>query len=145
MSQTLTTLAVGRTVVGIRRVLFEFNGHLDRDRGPIELSFGGGAVLFMDAASDGESLSLSTEPWADPFAGPLSAENAEFVRRSGKWSAIDVGGEPAIARLLGEQVIHVTPISNVDHRPVGAVLRIGRYDLRVEVVADDLYVELSSV
>jgi hypothetical protein len=130
-------------VVAIRRVFFELHGQLDWSRGPVEFTFDDGSVLLLESGADGESLRITDNEWTDAFAGVLSRENAGFVERSGKWTAVDVSGEAPTASLVGARIGSVAQILTTTGGVAGLVLQIGDRQVRVEVIADDLYVEVA--
>jgi hypothetical protein len=72
--------------VGAAILRCEFGGEITSNPadGAVEIVFADGGVLFCDTGPDGDSLRLEDFAWTDPFAGPLSPENEEFVRTSGK-------------------------------------------------------------
>jgi hypothetical protein len=99
----------------------------------------------MDSGSDGESLLVELQAWLEVFAEEgLSAENREFIERSGKWTAFDVSGEPEYLSLIGAQVEQVLPIRIPDGKIVGAVIETSGGKVRAEVEADDLYVAVQT-
>src|SRR5436190_1195550 len=81
---------VGQRITTIRRIFFVAGGVVERSNGPIEFSFEDGSCLLLESGPDGETLRLSRASWQDPFLAPLSPENADFVARSGKWTAFCV-------------------------------------------------------
>src|SRR6266545_507381 len=81
------------------------------DGGAVELTFSSGATLYGESGPDGDSLRVKDTPWVDPFAGPLSPENEEYVRTSGKWVRHDVSGEPPFDDLIGRKVFDVAPMA----------------------------------
>lgn len=86
---------VGEQLIRMRRIFFSHAGVVERGAGPLELTFGTGTVL-LDVGGDGETLVLQDQPWQDPFEpGPLSAENQTWTAEHGKWTAVEVSGEPA--------------------------------------------------
>lgn len=135
------TSAVGATVQCARRVHYVFNGRPDTDFGPVELTIGEQVFLF-DNAPDGESLRIIEHPWHDPFREPLSEENKEFVERSGKWTAFDVSTLGPWAKLIGEPLADVEPITNEDGKMTGILLRTTHGGLiRLGVMADELFLD----
>lgn len=78
----------GKSVSRIRRIYFVSQGTVDTRAGALELRLQDGSFLLLDTHSDW-TLHVKQEEWSDPFPPPLSAENAEFVRTHGKWTAFD--------------------------------------------------------
>jgi hypothetical protein len=135
------TSAVGAAVQCVRRVHYVFNGRPDTDFGPVELTIGERVFLF-DNAPDGESLRIIEHAWHDPFREPLSEENREFVERSGKWTAFDVSTLGPWAKLIGEPLADVEPITNEDGKTTGILLRTTHGGLiRLGVMADELFLD----
>jgi hypothetical protein len=133
----------GRVVLRVRCVYYEFQGSLDRSRGAFELTLDDGSVVVLDSASDGDSLRFDEGPWIDPFDGPLDEVNADFVAKSGKWTAFDVGDDPRFAALIGEKISDVRTIHDAMDKVIGVVFWVGSHDVRAEVRADDLYVTIA--
>jgi hypothetical protein len=94
---------LGKTVVGVRRILYVYQGSVKEDGGALELRFQDGSTARFDTSGTG-NMQVTQEPWVDPFAPPLSAENAAFVHRYGKWTAFDLTNEPPASALIGRQV-----------------------------------------
>ncbi len=138
---TVRSLAdlVGSQITRVRRVHYLYRGVPDTDFGPLELTFGGRAVLF-DNAADGETLCVRTKAWEDPFAEPLSEENRTFVEQSGKWAAFDVSAVGAFATLIGDVLASAEPVLAESGHLTGMILRTaGGGVIRVDVEADELF------
>jgi hypothetical protein len=134
---------VGDVIRSVRRIHYVVRNSPNLAVGALELEFTDGSVLFLDSAGDGESLRVSTEAWPDPFAEDrLTPENREYVARSGKWTRFDVSREPLYAHLVGAAVEAIEPIASPSGKIVGAVLRTTAGDIRADVEADDLYVQV---
>jgi hypothetical protein len=134
--RTLVDGLAGRTIVGIRRIFYVYAG---------EVNDGYGAVVVFEVGPAAQELGASEAPFDDPFAPPLSRENAEFVRTHGKWTAFDVAAVEPYARLVGGRVAEARTIEQgaIDGRPgfvQGAVIATERLLLRVEILADEEYV-----
>ena len=117
---------MGKPVSAVRRILYVRAGEITQDRGPLEISFQDGRVLLLDGGSDGEALVVRTEPWTDPFDGPLSPENAGFVGEAGKWTAFDVSSSPPMDRFIGARLHAVDEIRSPTGKTTGATLRLDR-------------------
>jgi hypothetical protein len=141
MTNELTEIA-GRVIVGVRRVCYVLRGDVTSTAGPLELSFADGSTLVLDAGPDGEALAVSTKPWVDPFASPLSSDNERYVGISGKWASFDVSREARYSGLLKMPVDGVEPHLTADGKVVGATIQAGSVVVRVEVGADELHVDL---
>src|SRR5690349_21478675 len=85
----------------MRRIFFVRGARIDATEGPLELTFENGEVRLFGVGSNGETLVIDREPWADPFSGRVSAENEEFIVESGKWEAFDLGGLWSYGRFIG--------------------------------------------
>ena len=133
----------GRTITGIRRMWFEIRGWFDQTVGPLEITFDDGATVVLDAAANGQSLVVKLGPWEDPFEGKMTPENRQFVQSSGKWSAVDVRHESPYVDLVGERLTGVTPISVWKDDITGVIMTIGKHEVRAEVVADNLVVNIA--
>jgi hypothetical protein len=105
--------------------------------GPIEFGLGDGSFLLFECGGSGEDLSVSRAPWIDPFVEPLSPENAEFVIRSGKWEALDLGSSVwSYRRLIGRTLDSMREIGGSSVR-----LTLGTSAVDIAAVADELRVE----
>ncbi|MFD7645711.1 hypothetical protein ACFV4P_34275 [Kitasatospora sp. NPDC059795] len=137
--------ALGNVIDRIRRVNYVGpDGSRDPREGPIEISFAGGFVVQFEPGADGESLRLVRGEWVDPFAGPLSAENEEFVRSCGKRTSFDVSSAPGFNLLIGDIFSSITPIYTFG-KITGVELASARVVVHAEVVADELVVDLRVV
>jgi hypothetical protein len=132
---------VGRVVIAIRRIFYEVRGVVNRSNGPIEFAFRDGGYLVLDAGADGYTLAAFSERWHDPFSGSLSAENAAFVEKSGKWTAFDVSAEAPYAALIGRAIRHVEFVCDEDEKLIGVEISFETVTIRAIVGADELLVE----
>jgi hypothetical protein len=114
----LTDLA-GASIASVGRQHYVYRNKIDRAKGPIELTFRDGRLLRLECGADGEALAIFTEPWVDPFRGPLSPENAEFVARSGKWTQFDVSADSLYSAFIGSLVTDLVPIRSQHGKVVG--------------------------
>ncbi|WP_431874717.1 hypothetical protein [Amycolatopsis sacchari] len=133
----------GKNVTLLRRILYVFQGEITDQNGPLELTCDDDTVLWFDAAANGEDLKVETGRWRDPFTGEQTVENREFIEASGKWTAFDVSAAPPFSGLIGQRIHDTTPIKNPEERVVGVVIRFTGAGLRVEAVADELWVDVS--
>lgn len=134
---------IGRRVIAVARVRYVVEEIVTSDAGPIELIFEDGTTVSIDAGPNGTSLKIRDEPWVDPFAGELSPENEEFVKRAGKWTRFDVSNEEPYAGLVGERLLVVSPVLLPSGITVGVDLEMGNRRLHAEVGGDDLSVEVA--
>lgn len=134
---------IGRMLTGIRRVWYEFRGQVDQTVGALELTFDDGATVVLDSGANGQSLRVTLGSWRDPFEGELTPENQQFVESSGKWSGFDVRDEAPYVDLVGERLTRITPILLGEDDVIGAIMTIGKHEVRAEVVADDLVVNIA--
>ena len=135
---------VGLAVTGVARILYVVDGECSVGCGALELEFRGGSVLNLDVAHDGERLRVRSKRWVDPFAPPLSAENAEYVAASGKWTRVDVSAWDTYRTVLGETLMDVYPVLAQSTTLAGVVLTFGAAAVRVEVEGDEVYVDVVS-
>lgn len=131
-------------VTRVRRIFYVFGDEVDRDYGPVELTFSDGTAVVFDAGADGEALVVRSGPWCDPFAEPLSEENQEFVRDHGKWTAFDVSGEPMPALLVGNPITGHDETRTENGKPTGVTLHSVSVHLSIETVADELKAEFTA-
>ena len=135
-------LLVNRKVSGLRRVMYVHQHHADESCGPIEVSFEDGYGLVFDAGPDGESLALKSGCWVDPFAGEQSAEDLDFVRRSGKWTAFEVNASESLGRAVGERVLAVKPLLR-NQKVVGCSVVLETLTVTFEARFDELFFRVS--
>jgi len=133
---------VGAIISSIRRVLYVFQGITNTTVGALELEFDDGRTILVDSGGDGESLSVVTHAWKDPFADDLSAENRDFVAKSGKWTSVDVSRDPEYAHFIGAKVNTAEPIQAPNGKIVGVLFWTSTGNIRAEVEADALYVQV---
>lgn len=133
---------VGGTVSQVRRLRYEVGGEVvsEPNEGSVELVFEDNSVLFCESAPDGETVAVHDTAWVDPFAGPLSPENEEFVRTSGKWARYDMSEETPFADLIGRKVVDVAWIAGATGKRYGLVLNVSGHLLAVYANADELRV-----
>lgn len=129
---------VGRHVTAVRRVRYVHRGAVLEEHGIVEFTFDDGQVRCLDAGHDGERLTVRDGRWVDPFAEPLSDENREFVRVSGKWTAFEIDERDELWQVVGEVLEDVEPLWQFGHTLVGVGLTFGRLSLVAKVVADTL-------
>lgn len=131
-----------RIISKVQRILYVLRGTVAAEKGAIEITFRDGYTVFLDAASDGETLAVKPFAWIDRFTEPLSLENRKFVEQSGKWTAFDVSGQPPYSHLIAEPVREVTPIRTPDNKVKGATIRSANGTINVEVEADEVFVDV---
>ena len=100
--------------------------------------------MLMDVGADGEVMRVSDSSWRDPFAEPLSADNCSYVKRVGRWEAFDVTSEPPYKVLRGHPILAVEsePLPSGGLRAV--TLRSAIAVARIEVVADEVKMTLTT-
>jgi hypothetical protein len=137
---------VGDTVSRVSRLRYQVGDDIvsGANEGAVEITFGRGTTLYCEPGPDGDSIRIQDTPWVDSFAGPLSPENEEYVRTSGKWIKQDVSDEQPFADLIGTQVVDVAPITGTTGKQYGLVLNVSGYLLALYVNADELRVRLLS-
>jgi hypothetical protein len=135
---------VGDTISRVSRIRHQVGDDVvsGSDEGPVEIKFGHGTTLYGESGADGETIRVKDTPWVDPFAGPLSPENEEFVRTSGKWIKQDVSDEQPFAKLIDRRVADIAPIAGITGKQYGLVLNVSGYLLALYVNGDELYVSL---
>jgi hypothetical protein len=138
-ASTLKSL-LGKRLRAVARILFEHDGRIKSDDGPLELHLDDGTVFLLDGASDGESLRVRTAPWADPFEPPVSAENRLYIKEHGKWSRVEQSSEPKFASLIGKSISSVKILKNEFGREAGVQLSLEGTDLWFIVTGDECYV-----
>jgi hypothetical protein len=144
---------LGKTVVGVRRILYVYRGAVTKNEGALELSFHDGSTALFGTTGNG-NMQVTSQPWVDPFVLPLSPENAAYVDTHGKWTAFDLASAPPANALIGRQVSAyeeiVTDQSGQYHCPPGQCLAasIACGDVLVRVLnwgADEIYLEWQGV
>jgi hypothetical protein len=135
---------VGRRVVRIDRVLFEAEGAIEGDDGPIEIELAEGHVVLLDGATDGESIRVRETPWEDPFPEPLTAENRAFVAESGRWIRVLSSGEQNYSELVGAPITGVQVLENEFGRIAGAAIETEARTLWFVVQGDEARVRWAS-
>lgn len=132
-------VVVDSRLTGIRRVFHVLGGEIDRSEGGVELRFSSGHTIYGEAGPDGDSLSIRYEPWADPFEGRMTPENAAYVAEVGKAEAIDVSGEQPFRDLVGGEVTDVCSIVNASGKQIGVVFVVAGEMLTVWVNSDETF------
>lgn len=133
---------LGKQLIGASRIVYEHDGAVETSRGDLELVFSGGDVVLFEVGGDGERLRIQEEAWQDPFAPPLSAENEEFVRKSGKYVRLDARAVgPALP--VGESLVRYRAIRNHFGSVAGVRLEFDGSAVRFLVEGDESYVMTS--
>lgn len=130
---------VGSRLTRVRRTYFVHGEGVDRSEGGVELSFSSGHFVFGDAGPDGDSMAISYEEWVDVFAEPLSPENREFVRTSGKHVAFDVSNDQPFKDLVGGSVMDIFEMSGVSGKSIGYVFNVHGEMLVMWVNSDETF------
>lgn len=112
------------------------------DSGAVEIAFASGSTLFCDSGPDGDSVRMHHEAWVDPFAGPLSPENEDYVRKSGKWTKCDVSDEDPFVHVVGRKLTDIAPMSGAAGKLYGLLLNASGFLIAVYANADELHVRL---
>ena len=104
---------INQQIFATLRLLHIFQNALtDENRGPLFLVLENEACVFLDMATDDESLKVSEMAWDDPFAGDLDAENLEWIAQVGKEEYCDLSDIPPYQNLIGETVQSLAPLYN---------------------------------
>jgi len=134
---------IGKRIASIRRLLYVFAGRVESGAGPLEVTFSDGSTVLFNVGPDGESLRIEDGVFLDPFEEPLSPENAEFVRRSGKFTAFDVSAERPYHALIGRAVLDVQPIVGPLNKITGAAINTDAGTIQVTIGADEVLVTVT--
>ncbi len=128
---------VGATIARIERIHYVYQGETNTDTGDLQLTMHDGRVYWLRGAGNGETLQVRQARWEDPFAPPLSPENAEFVRLSGKHTLFHVSEQERLKPLIG-QVIHAALPVRDEHGVLrGAHLLVNGQTLTFVIDCDD--------
>lgn len=135
----------GNRISKIFRIFYVHKEAIDLSDGDLELVFENGAVARLwgnDARHD--TLVVEETPWEDPFKPPLSTENSEYVRRSGKWTRIDTSAEQPYSSFIGADILTVDPVLESDGNGaiVGCHIATSRGVIEALVELDQLHVKL---
>lgn len=142
-ASALLEACVGRVVSRIDRVFYVRGQEVQRDVGAVELIFDGGEVLSLDVGSDGESLRVESTPWVDEFEQHPAEENLMFVRTHGKWTRFLVSDASPYREFTGRIVDRVDTVLSPSGKLIGAIFWVAGHVLRIDVEADDLYVQVT--
>lgn len=137
--QTIKTLE-GRTVSTLSVLVYEHHERFSWEDTPLQISFGAGQVLLLDGMSNGESLRASLTAWQDPFAGPLTPENQEFVNQYGKWKLHDVSMTEPYRSLVGQTLKIINPVVNQFGTLSGVQLGFDQTKLHFIVEFDECHI-----
>jgi hypothetical protein len=126
--------AIGSTTVRLERLHYEFGGRLEERGDDLQVHLGDGVIRF-GAGPDGERIEIADTPWQDPFAPPLSPENAEFVRTHGALRLVDVSSLPGYRDWVGKRVAKATLLYSDRDVPMGVLLEADD-GLAMKIVVD---------
>lgn len=134
---------LGDTIAQVRRLKYQIGQDVAaKDDGAVEIAFAAHATLRCDSGPDGDSVRVHADPWIDPFAGPLSPENEDYVRAVGKWTMYDVSDEYPFASLVGRKLTDLAPMVGAEGKLYGLLLNVTGYLLVIYANADELHVRL---
>ncbi len=133
----------GKRLLRARRIFYTVDGEAEQSEGPIELHFDSD-VIVLDVASDGEALKVTRSAWQDPFDLAPTADNAEFIATSGKWTAFDVSDDERYAPALNAAISSVRLLQTDSGKLVGCVIGFtSGVAWTVQVRYDELHVDFS--
>jgi hypothetical protein len=127
---------IGRRLLRVERVLYEFQGALDSEDGEVQLTFES-ATLRLGTNADGETLRITGDRWRDPFEGKLDEANRRYVEKHGRWVLVDLSSRPPHQSVVGDTLRDVRPIGNMYGKLVGLQLVFGAEAMNVFVDADE--------
>ena len=149
MSSTLASVLelvssyIGHRISKVERVLYEFEGRLEEDDGEVQIHCND-MVLRLRCSPAGELVEVVQTPWQDPFEGPLTRENIEFIRSHGRWHLVDVSERLNYRNVVGKPLTNVLPLTNRFGRMIGVQLQVNGTVMNVFVHADELHVSWGS-
>ncbi len=88
------------------------DGSIESSDVELELVCENDVLLRMATASDGERISISHEPWTDPFKEPICDENQRFIQKHGKWSFFDLSTQPPFSKIVGKSILAFEGLQN---------------------------------
>lgn len=135
---------IGREVVRVARILYEFEGEVEADDGALEITFADGSTLLFDSGGDGERLRVTRGLWVDPFEGPQTAENRAYLDAHGQWRRVDVSADPEYAWLCDEGLMDVEVLTNEFGAEAGVRVGDGSNALYFFVSGDECHVRRES-
>lgn len=130
------TALLGKRIVKLARVFYEYSGVLEREDGALEVVLEN-ATYLLDSESDGERVRIEEGAWIDPFAPPLSDENQRFVEVHGRWRRTDCSQEQPYAQMIGQTIAAAQPLRNFAGTVVGVRLATPGKDLWFIVDSDE--------
>jgi hypothetical protein len=130
---------LGHKVTRIERLRYLVTDQPEVDEGELSLWFNGRVMRFAVGA-DGERIRFTQEPWTDPFVGPQSEVDSEYVARHGQWVQMNVSLEARYSAVVGTSLVDVFPISNQFAKLIGFSLTFDSEILNVFVDGDELCV-----
>lgn len=113
----------GARISAVARVLFTYRDVVDSDDGPLEFVIDQVGTVLLDGAGDGETLRIKAGPWEDPFAEPLSDENARYVTEFGKWSKFNYSDKEPYRQIVGKVITSLEIIQDDRGSEVGLLMR----------------------
>lgn len=127
---------IGRTLLRVERVLYEFQGSLDCEDGEVQLTFEG-ATLRLGTNADGETLRITGDCWQDPFKEKLDEANRSYVEKHGRWVLVNLSSHSPYESVIGCTLRHVRPIGNMYGKLMGLQLVLGAEAMNIFVEADE--------
>lgn len=119
---------LGQECTSIRQFRHRIYGAEPSLPGPAEFGWNHNSYLTLDVATDW-TLSLSTQPWSDPFADADTMQRRELARQVGLWE--EAPPSRRLGQLVGQALTSVDPMLNEVGELSG--LRLG-FD-RVAIIA----------
>ena len=137
----LLSSAAGKVIASIRRIIYVTDQEHSENT-QFELTFADNTVFLLGVASDGDSMSLSTTPWNDPFHNKRTPENLEFLQKSGHWVASDASDSKALQSMIGGTIQLIQMIIDYADRVTGVIFELSNASVIVRVAGDMLSISL---
>lgn len=105
--------ALGKRLIGFRRMLFFFENDAPSDSARSELEFEGKYCLFFRGIGGGAQLKIVPEAWVDDYADCSPREIEEIQYEFGLQRRVELISDHPYSSYLDKRLVSVVPLTNV--------------------------------
>ncbi|GAB4206673.1 MAG: hypothetical protein OHK0022_33990 [Roseiflexaceae bacterium] len=144
-SLPILEMMLGKIISRIRIVTFIYRGGFENDKGDLDLLCEDLSVFRFSSCDGGDLLTVSTEPWVDPYGNFLENKIPLDVSRYGRIGIIDVSENYPYSNLKGKEIVSVHPLISQFNLIAGCYLQLEVGVLCFMTQADEKFIYLEDV
>ena len=111
MSPDETWGILGRRCVEVTRILHQIQGEPPTMGCLLEFTWESGEVTLLQDGWE-PTISVSSEPWGDPYARASESQREELAAAVGLWARKKPSEDDALVRVVGERATSIEPFFN---------------------------------